>query len=151
VDLREHRPYGEISCFAPCVIYDREGASEEELEEQQLLDKFGHCSIAGEELSEGSQNHPEEGGRPPEGGGSEAGSEERQRARGKGKAKVEESWCTDGWRLRKPVGATWTLRGPGKKPSARQRRPGGNRRKRAVAEAAVALQRERRYRESEAE
>jgi hypothetical protein len=94
VDLQEHHPYAEIACFATYVICDKEGASEEELEEQLLLDKFGHCSIAREELPEGSGNHLEKGGGPPEGGGSETSSKERQRARGKGKAEVENTWCS---------------------------------------------------------
>lgn len=91
VDPPEHCPYAKIACFAPCVICDKK-----KLEEQLLLDKFGHWSIAGEELSEGSGDYFEEGGGLSEGGGSEASKGERQRERGKGKAKVHNSWCT-GW------------------------------------------------------
>jgi hypothetical protein len=85
VDPREHRSYAEIACLAPCVICSKEGASEEEVEEQELRDKFGCCGIAGEELSEGSGNHPKKGGGPSEGGGGEASSREWQRVRNKGK------------------------------------------------------------------
>jgi hypothetical protein len=67
VDLREHRPYAETACFAPCVVCDKEGASEQELEEQLLQDKFARCGIVGEELSQGSVDHPGDG--PPPGPG----------------------------------------------------------------------------------
>jgi hypothetical protein len=91
VDLREHRPYAEISCFAPCAICDKAGASKKELEEQLLLDRIGHHSIGDEGLFEGSRDELEEGGGPPEGGGGEASNDEQQRVRDKGKAKVQDS------------------------------------------------------------
>jgi hypothetical protein len=81
VDPRQNRPYTEIACFAPCVIYDKEGASEEEVEERPVQDKAGHCGATGEKVLEGTKSHLEKGGGPSEGGNGEASVEGRRRPR----------------------------------------------------------------------
>jgi hypothetical protein len=96
VDLREHRPYKEVACLAPCVIYDKESASEEEPEDQPLQDQSSSGGKGRGELSPGSVGHHGEGGGLSKGGNGEASAEERQQAWDKGKAKVQESWCR-GW------------------------------------------------------
>lgn len=86
------------------MIYDKEGASEEENGEQLTQVELGHSGVAGEESSRNSGDLLEEGGGPSERSGSEASSGERQRSLDKGKAKIEDSWCAGWWLLPRTAG-----------------------------------------------
>jgi hypothetical protein len=97
VDLREHRPYTEVACLAPCVIYDKESVSEEEPGEQPLQDPSSSGGKGCEELLQDSVGRRREGGGPSKGGIGEAIAEEQQRARDKGKAKVQDTGAGGGW------------------------------------------------------
>jgi hypothetical protein len=96
VNPQDHRPYMQIGCFAPCMIHDREETDEEELQVQGLFNQLGHSATAGEEQPGGRGDRAKTEDKSLEGGNGEASGQGQQWARDKGKAKVQDSWCT-GW------------------------------------------------------